>query len=249
MSRAVLTGADFARAAALLDVPEATVRAVCEVEAPLGGFDASGLPRILFEGHHFSRATGGRYDYGYPTLSYPRWVRTHYAKGPTPDARNAGEHKRLDAAMRLDNEAALKSASWGRFQILGSNHKAAGFASVQAFVAAMHRDEAAHLVAFCAFVRAHPAMHRALQAQDWAAFARAYNGPAYAQNSYDTKLAAAYRKWQALQPPAPEPLPLPAPEEPAPEPPAPAAPAPTPAQAGLAHWLRLLIEFLTRKRN
>lgn len=248
MNRAPLSAADFARAAVLLGVPEAAVRAVCEVEAPLGGFDTAGLPRILFEGHHFSRATGGRYDYGYPTLSYPRWVRTHYAKGSNADARNAGEHQRLDAAMRLDSDAALKSASWGRFQIMGSNHKAAGFASVQAFVAAMHRDEAAHLVAFCAFVRADPTMHRALRALDWAGFARKYNGPAYAQNSYDTKLASAYRKWQALQPapPVPEPLPLPVPDAPLPSAP---VPRPAPAQPGLLHWLSLLIAFFTRKRN
>ena len=36
-----------------------------------------------------------------------------------------------------------------------------------------------------------------LAAHDWAGFARGYNGPGYAQNAYDTKLAAAYRKWLA----------------------------------------------------
>ncbi|MCY7315094.1 MAG: N-acetylmuramidase family protein [Rubrivivax sp.] len=37
-------------------------------------------------------------------------------------------------------------------------------------------------------------MHRALQRQDWASFARAYNGPGYAQNNYDTKIAAEYNR-------------------------------------------------------
>ena len=35
----------------------------------------------------------------------------------------------------------------------------------------------------------------ALQQKDWASFAKRYNGPAYAQNKYDEKLAAAYKKY------------------------------------------------------
>ena len=34
--------------------------------------------------------------------------------------------------------------------------------------------------------------HTALQKKDWKAFARHYNGPAYAQNRYDEKLDKAY---------------------------------------------------------
>lgn len=36
--------------------------------------------------------------------------------------------------------------------------------------------------------------NRTLQSKDWTAFAKCYNGPAYAQNRYDVKLEAAYRK-------------------------------------------------------
>jgi hypothetical protein len=35
-------------------------------------------------------------------------------------------------------------------------------------------------------------MLAALQKKDWKAFARLYNGPAYAQNRYDEKLCNAY---------------------------------------------------------
>jgi peptidoglycan-binding domain 1 protein len=38
-------------------------------------------------------------------------------------------------------------------------------------------------------------MLSALQAKDWAEFAKRYNGPAYEQNQYDKKLAAAYQKF------------------------------------------------------
>jgi hypothetical protein len=37
----------------------------------------------------------------------------------------------------------------------------------------------------------------AIQNHDWAAFARGYNGPAYAKNAYDVKLAAAYERFSA----------------------------------------------------
>jgi hypothetical protein len=38
-------------------------------------------------------------------------------------------------------------------------------------------------------------MLTALQAKNWAEFAKRYNGPAYAQNRYDEKLAKAYAKF------------------------------------------------------
>lgn len=50
----------------------------------------------------------------------------------------------------------------------------------------------------------------ALNLKDFAAFARKYNGPAYAANRYDVRMAAAYQKWAAkldstaIPPPAPE---------------------------------------------
>lgn len=34
-----------------------------------------------------------------------------------------------------------------------------------------------------------------LQRKDWAGFARGYNGPGYAKNRYDIKLANAYKKY------------------------------------------------------
>ena len=42
------------------------------------------------------------------------------------------------------------------------------------------------------FIRGNRSMLAALQKKDWKAFARLYNGPAYAQNRYDEKLSTAY---------------------------------------------------------
>lgn len=180
-----LTDADFARAAVALGVDEPAIRAVTEVESLGSGFLPTGEPKILFERHLFHHYTGGRYDRAFPDIS-----------APTAGGYGAAErqHQRLDRAARLDRDAALKSASWGLFQVLGGNHFAAGHATLQAFVNAMYAGESQHLDAFVAFVRAHTAMHEALQGHDWAGFARRYNGPAYARNEYDTRLAAAYAR-------------------------------------------------------
>lgn len=189
-----LTEADYQGAAAALRCSAAAVKAVCEVEAPDGGFDSNGLPRILFEGHKFSAATGGRFDTAYPTISYPKWTRQFYARGQTPDVRNAGEHLRLQQAAALDRDAALASASWGKFQILGANYRACGFPTLQAFINAVHAGEAEQLDAFVRFIL-HERLDDEMREGRWEDFARRYNGPAYAQNAYHTKLPAAARKY------------------------------------------------------
>lgn len=189
---APLTSADFARAAAALGCVPAAVRAVVEVESK-GGFLPDGRVRLLFERHKFSAFTGHAYDADHPAVS---------ARQPGGYLGNAREYDRLDEALSLDRQAALKSASWGAFQIMGFNHAAAGFADVETFVAAMVSGHAAQLDAFVAFVHT-AGVATALAAQDWPAFARGYNGPAYARFAYDTKIAAAFARFCVEEPPAP----------------------------------------------
>lgn len=180
-----LTEQDFIDAAADLNCEVAAVKAVCKVEAPRGGFNPDGSPVTLFEGHKFFKFTNGAHSIDAPDLCYPKWTRVHYGK--TWQA----EQARLQRAIALDREAALKSASWGRFQIMGFNHIACGFDTVEAFVEAMKEGEGAQLKAFVGFVR-NAGLAPALRRRDWAGFAAGYNGPAYAENDYDGKLAMAY---------------------------------------------------------
>jgi hypothetical protein len=184
---------DFNRASRSLGCWPAAIAAVCTVEAPAGGFDRNGQPRILFEGHVFSRLTKGSYDKANPTISYPRWTRAHYATGASPDDRNAGEHARLQQAATLNREAALMSASWGRFQILGQNYREAGHPSLQSFINAMYASEADQLDAFVEYIKSRKlTVH--LVNHDWHAFAEAYNGPEQEKNGYALKLAAAFER-------------------------------------------------------
>ena len=80
------------------------------------------------------------------------------------------------------------------FQIMGFNHAACGEKSVSGFVDMMCKSELHQLLLSARFIRT-GGMLPALQQKDWASFAKRYNGPAYAQNKYDEKLAAAYKKY------------------------------------------------------
>jgi hypothetical protein len=174
-----------------LVVEQAVLRAVAEVESSGSGFLAppSEQPKVLFEGHAFHRLTQGRFDASHPTVSYPKWSKAHYA------ASASAEWKRLDRACELDRTAALQSASWGAFQIMGFNYGLCGFSDVEAFVAAQKTCADEQLESFARFI-ARDLFLSALRARKWAAFAAAYNGPAYAKNHYDKKLAAAYVRFK-----------------------------------------------------
>ena len=187
-----LTDADYVQAAATLGAEVAAIQAVAEVETAGEAFDDMGRPRILYERHYFHRLTKGRFDKSNPALSN---------KSAGGYGKFSAQYGKLEEAYKLDPSAALQSASWGRFQIMGSHYAVAGFASVQAFVDALARSEAAHLQAFVAFVGANATMKTALQKKNWAAFAKAYNGAGYAKNQYDTKMANAYAR--LAPPPAP----------------------------------------------
>lgn len=175
------------RLAEVLEVETAALRAVADVESRGAGFlqHPDNRPKVLFEGHAFHKLTGGRYDIAHPKLSYPRWDRRMYSGSL------AGEWKRLDEACLLDRAAALQSASWGMFQLMGFNYSYAGYLDVEAFVADQYPGAEDQARAFARFI-SRPPFLGALRKKDWAVFARTYNGPGYRQNRYDTKLATAY---------------------------------------------------------
>lgn len=190
-----LTQRDLLRAADLLEVPVASVMAVNHVESRGRGF-IDDRPAILFERHIMYRRCR---SYGldvdelclrYPTIINPE--RGGYEGG-------AREHARLDIARDIHPAAAIESASWGLFQIMGFHWPRLGYDSAASFAEAMRRDEAAQLDAFVRFISTDPpGLLTALQRRDWEQFALIYNGPAYAENLYDVKLARAYARYSGV---------------------------------------------------
>ncbi len=170
------------------DTEDAALWSILSVETSGCGYLPDRRPKILFERHYFSRLTKGRYDGSHPDISAASYG--GYGEG------GAHQYSRLDAAIKLDKEAALKSASWGLGQIMGENYEAAGFVSVTTMVDAMVDAEDAQLKCIVNFIKA-KGMAPFLRTRNWAEFAKRYNGPKYAENKYDTKLQQAYEKYSA----------------------------------------------------
>lgn len=183
----------IAEMASKYSLDAASVLAVAEVESGgRSGFQKTGLLTILFETHIFYRElkkVGLNPDaliVKYPNLISTTWNRSLYKYG---DAENT----RLAEALKI-NECAWNCASFGMFQIMGFNHRACGFNTVQEFVKYLKTGQEAHVETFLKFISSDPRKINALKNKDWATFASLYNGPAYAQNKYDIKLAEAYKK-------------------------------------------------------
>ncbi|HEV2679139.1 MAG TPA: N-acetylmuramidase family protein [Rhodanobacter sp.] len=188
-----LTQRDIEAAAAALDCDPAAIHAVIEVESPRGGFLPDGRVAILFERHVFWKqlvAAGIDPASVHAPASILSQQRGGYVGG-------VGEWPRMFQARNIHIEAAYASCSWGRFQIIGYHAAALGYTDAIAMSDDFARGEGNQLAAFVKFVQLDPDMLKALRGRKWAAFAKIYNGPAYADNLYDTKLAAAYKHHSA----------------------------------------------------
>lgn len=190
-----ITWADIEAAAERLDLEPCLIQAVVDVECERAPFLPSGLPTILFEGHVFwdqllqAGMDPRRIDA--PDILFPR---------PDPKKYRGGESEwiRLEKAIGIHKDAALSSASWGAFQIMGFNYAACGFANVEAFATAMKSGKQEQIAAFIRFMNASghtPYLRRC----DFAGFAKRYNGPACKKRKYDARLRWAYRNCMAAK--------------------------------------------------
>lgn len=183
-----LTEQDFLNSAARLGVKPWTIMAFAEVEAAGAGFFA-GMPKILPERHRFAKLTEGRFNRSHPHLSYWKW-----GSKPYP-GKQADRYELLLDMIGLDVTAGFAACSYGKFQILGENHLACHYATPWHFAFAMAVDEPTQLRAFENFIRENGLLPFLRQSM-WTTLAKRYNGPAYAKNRYDVKLAQAAAKHQ-----------------------------------------------------
>lgn len=189
--RFTLSPAALDRAAKALGCELAAIQAVVDVESAGRGFLSDGRVKCLFEGHVFWKYTDGQYEQSHPTLCYRKWTKEHYARGANADERGDGELKRLELAIGLRRTAALMSASYGMFQLMGFNFPLCGYTTVSFFYDEMSQNAEKQLAAFCAYIE-HTGLADELRDKRWEAFARKYNGPAWQKNDYAGKLAMAY---------------------------------------------------------
>jgi peptidoglycan hydrolase-like protein with peptidoglycan-binding domain len=180
-----LTEDDYKQAAEMLNCDIAAIKAVAEVESGGAGFLDDGRPKILFERHKFRGFTKGAFDATHPGISNKK--AGGYGKG------GAHQWDRFAEAAALNQTAAIKACSWGKFQAMGFNFEVCGFKTLEDFHAAMGKTEGEHLKAFCNFIIGN-GLAGALRKHDWVAFARGYNGKNFRINKYDEKLKAAFQR-------------------------------------------------------
>ena len=185
MAKQRITDDDLCRAAKRLRTGTAEIQTFLAVETRGKGFDERDRPVILFERHWFHKLTKGRFTRQHPDIS-------------NPDAGGYGkeseQYARFSKAFRLDPIAAMKSASWGRGQVMGFNHAIVGYPTVGEFVDAMKHSEGKQLDASVEYIL-YNNLDDELRRHDWRGFARGYNGPKSAQNDYHNKLARAFAKY------------------------------------------------------
>jgi hypothetical protein len=189
----MISEVQFKQSAQDLRCEVAAIKAVEKVESGGAGFLPDGKPVILFEPHIFwkeLRAVGVNPETicGFDDILYPKW-------GTKPYGKVSQQHARLERAVTIHREAALKSCSWGKFQILGTNWKMCGCTSIQDFINKIYQGEDKHLELFVNYVKS-AYLDDELRLKDWKGFARGYNGPLYYKNQYDIKLKKAYESFK-----------------------------------------------------
>ena len=181
---------DIPRIAQRIRVSEDHLRAFLEVESRGKGFDSFGRPVMLFEPHVFYRCL--------PSAKRDRAVKMGLARAKwVPGKYPTDSYPRLNSAIEIDANAALKACSIGSTQVLVENYSLVGYSSPVEMWQAFMDDEENHIEAMVQFILAN-GIDDDLRAGRWAVVARVYNGPRYAENKYDTKMAAAYAKFQKI---------------------------------------------------
>lgn len=160
--------------------------AILQVETTGSGFLDDGRPKILLERHYVYRLAAPAQrnqlsaDVCYPTAG-------NYGAG------GANQWDRFEKVAAVSLDLAIQSCSWGIGQVMGANWRDLKELSAQLMMWGAARDEYRQLVQMGAFIVSKPGLRAALNAQNWAEVARLYNGPNYAANAYDMKLAAAFK--------------------------------------------------------
>jgi peptidoglycan hydrolase-like protein with peptidoglycan-binding domain len=185
-----LRQSDLSGAAKYLGIPLAMMTAIVSIESRGNGFLPSGRCVILFERHVFHRRL---------SRLNVRAQGPENILSPTPGGYLGGEREweRMAQAQRIHRAAALESASYGLFQIMGFHWSRLGYEGVEDYVDLMQESEREHLDAFVRFVNTDRDLHRAMRDADFEKIARIYNGPNYAAHDYHGRLRRAYER--ALQ--------------------------------------------------
>lgn len=185
-------------AASKATIDPAALLSVVECETNGSPFENDGrTPTLLYERHvAYREATKVGKDclaaFVKAGLAIPKWNKaTQYKDQGT----SANRLALIAKARAVDEEVANASASWGLGQTLGNQYEELGFDSATHLVNYITEGGLeAQVKVLIAEIKAKNLI-KALNGKDWVTFARRYNGPGYKANAYDTRMAAACKRW------------------------------------------------------
>lgn len=160
--------------------------------------DGDRLPPIRYEGH---------YAYRYVTKNMPHRLKEAMNLGlvsaKVGGVKNPTNYKARYAlfkkACEFDLYMAIWSTSFGVGQVMGSNYIDLGYSKIQDLMLEATDSVEGQVILMVKFIK-HNKLDRALNAGDWKTFAKRYNGPSYAMNRYDVRMAEAYKQFAKYGP-------------------------------------------------
>lgn len=191
------------------DLPLHHLLAFVEVESSGDAFDpVAGRDHALirWEGHYFDR----RLQSNKKALNEARSVKlAHPEVGGVKNPRGqTRRYEMLQAAAALcekhdlNRDLAFECVSVGLGQVMAAHWRDLGYPSAEKMVEEAHnefadKDIVDQIEMMMRYLDVNDLLDDVREGQ-WTTAARGYNGPGYAQNRYDTRMAAAAKRWAAV---------------------------------------------------
>lgn len=233
-----ITDAYLVMLAAKIGCHPADLEAISIVESNGFGWFKDGRIKILFEKHWFYKnLTDTKLRDAAVKAGLARKAFIKPSDGGYKDQSNAdARYRLLLRAIALDEEAAFRSISMGKFQIMGFNYALCGFSSAKEMWEKFIDSERNQIQAFATFLEK-KGLFPALRSRDFAKIEAVYNGGglngAYARRMKAESDRLRAGKWKDWKPTAATPAPPPAADPPA-EPVEAKQPAPAPKSTPIA---------------
>ena len=202
-------GGFLLEAAQRVGINPAVAVAVLAAESRGQPFDGNGRLIIRFENHIFYTYWGQAHEdlfrQHFTFASDESWKEHQWRPDPAdawqPVHRDQeSEWRVFQFARTLDETAALYAISMGAPQVMGFNHNAIGYATVQAMFDAFCRDVRAQLSSLFRFMEVNGLVD-AVRTGDFLTFAKVYNGPGQAER-YQQIIQQHFDAFQSLVAPS-----------------------------------------------
>jgi hypothetical protein len=191
-------------------IPPAAAAAVLVVESGGQGF-IDGRMVIRFENHifydHWGKSNPKTFARHFAYNASKRWTGHTFRSDPQAQfasfhGKQAGEWRVFQFARGLNESAAMRSISMGSPQIMGFNHAAIGYGSVQEMFDRFQSDERFQILGMFDFIKgagSTSSMIQALQRGHFDQFATRYNGPGQA-SVYGSRIREHFEALRAMAP-------------------------------------------------